>query len=221
MKQQQQIFDNENLEQLSLPKLSTTDSLSVRDIPCLFHSFPQQIDSSFHRHHNNNNTKLTLPTNPPFNTNETTTDQRQREPRRHQHACAGDIEQPILGTQPTQQIHSSSQQHQTHLLPSIPFFPLTIYLPPPTLQVLRNPALQTLCAPNLTDGGSRDDAFGGVCIGDENDQPSLDADLSSLVTGTFTSGFPFCYGGGTQPPLEAEKVCGVVPDGLFTTEGCS
>ena len=208
------MIDNKLLEQLSLPKLRTTSKILVRDNP-------QQIDSSFHRdHNNNNNTKLTVPTNPPFNTNETTTDQRQREPRRHQHACAGDIEQPILGTQPTQQIHSSSQQHQTHLLPSIPFFPLTIY-PPTILQVYRNPALQTLCAPNLTDGGSRDDAFGGVCIGDENDQPSLDADLSSLVTGTFTSGFPFCYGGGTQPPLEAEKVCGVVPDGLFTTEGCS
>ena len=55
---QQQITNNENLEQLSLPQLRTTDSLEVRDIPCLFHSFPQQIDSSFHRHHNNNNTNL-------------------------------------------------------------------------------------------------------------------------------------------------------------------
>ncbi|XRB22508.1 Kin17_mid domain-containing protein [Pseudoscourfieldia marina] len=93
-------------------------------------------------------------------------------------------------------------------------------------QVYANSNLQTLCAPNLTDGGSGGD-FDGVCIGDEDGgsgfagQPSLDADLSSLVTGTFTSGYPFCYGGGTQPPLNATTVCGVVPDGLFTTAGCS
>ena len=112
---QQQMIDNKLLEQLSLPKLRTTSKILVRDNP-------QQIDSSFHRdHNNNNNTKLTVPTNPPFNTNETTTDQRQREPRRHQHSCAGDIEPRIPGTQPTQQIHSSSQQHQTHVPPSIPF----------------------------------------------------------------------------------------------------
>ena len=92
------------------------------------------------------------------------------------------------------------------------FFPTKLQLQTKQ-QILNNPALQTLSAPNLVDGGS-------VCIGDENDQQSLDADLSSLVTGSFTSGIPFCYGGGTQPPLEAEKVCGVVPDGLFTTEGC-
>ncbi|XRB10449.1 hypothetical protein RI054_01g02620 [Pseudoscourfieldia marina] len=89
--------------------------------------------------------------------------------------------------------------------------------------VYLNPALQTLCAPNLVDGGS-------VCIGDEDGgsgfagQPSLDAHLSSLVTGTFNGVFAFCYGSGTNPPpnqLNATTVCGVVPDGLFTTAGCS
>ncbi|GHP08780.1 hypothetical protein PPROV_000751700 [Pycnococcus provasolii] len=85
--------------------------------------------------------------------------------------------------------------------------------------VLRNPALQTLCAPNLVDGGSD---FDGVCIGDKSDQPSLDADLSSLVTGFFSEVFTdVCYGGGTDPPLEADNICGVEPGGLFTTAGCS
>ncbi|XRB17221.1 hypothetical protein RI054_14g70660 [Pseudoscourfieldia marina] len=84
--------------------------------------------------------------------------------------------------------------------------------------VFDNPSLQTLCAPNLVDGGS---GFDGVCIGDENDQQFLDADLSSLVTGFFSEFFDVCYGGGTQPPLNATTVCGVVPDGLFTTAGCS
>ncbi|XRB17245.1 retinal pigment epithelial membrane protein [Pseudoscourfieldia marina] len=82
--------------------------------------------------------------------------------------------------------------------------------------VFNNPSLQTLCAPNLEDGGS-------VCIGDQNDQQFLDADLSSLVTGTFTSGFPFCYGGGTDPPtnqLNATTVCGKEGIGLFSDFGC-
>ncbi|XRB21065.1 receptor L-domain domain-containing protein [Pseudoscourfieldia marina] len=69
-----------------------------------------------------------------------------------------------------------------------------------------------------TNSGS---GFDGVCIGDENDQQFLDADLSSLVTGFFSEFFDVCYGGGTQPPLNATTVCGVVPDGLFTTAGCS
>ena len=80
-------------------------------------------------------------------------------------------------------------------------------------QIRSNPELQTLSAPNLVDGGS-------VCIGDDINQPSLDADLSSLVTGSFAGFFP-CYGG-TNPPtnqLNAEKVCGV-DGGLFTTAGC-
>ncbi|XRA96198.1 hypothetical protein NFJ02_01g38940 [Pycnococcus provasolii] len=77
-------------------------------------------------------------------------------------------------------------------------------------QVEGNSNLQTLCAPNLEDGGS-------VCIGDDINQPSLDADLSSLVTGSLPQ-FGNCYGG-TETPLNVEKVCGV-DDGLFTTAGC-
>merc|ERR1712127_72070 len=67
-----------------------------------------------------------------------------------------------------------------------------------SLEVFDNGNLQTLCAPNLVDGGS-------VCIGDENDQPSLDADLSSLVTGTFAGFSDDCYG----------------RNDLFTAAGCS
>ncbi|XRA97200.1 hypothetical protein NFJ02_03g100760 [Pycnococcus provasolii] len=83
-------------------------------------------------------------------------------------------------------------------------------------QVYGNSNLQTLCAPNLEDGGS-------VCIGNESDQQSLDADLSSLVTGTF-AGFStgICYGG-TDPPtnqLNATKVCGKEVNGLFSDIGC-
>jgi len=83
-------------------------------------------------------------------------------------------------------------------------------------EVFNNPRLQTLCAPNLEDGGD-------VCIGDEFNQLSLDADLSLLVTGTFTSGLPFCYGSGSDPPtnqLNAEKVCGKEGNGLFSDVGC-
>merc|ERR1712127_1077975 len=67
-----------------------------------------------------------------------------------------------------------------------------------SLEVFDNGNLQTLCAPNLVDGGS-------VCIGDENDQPSLDADLSSLVTGSFSGFSDDCYGGTDppEPPLNA------------------
>ncbi|GHP06495.1 hypothetical protein PPROV_000524000 [Pycnococcus provasolii] len=81
-------------------------------------------------------------------------------------------------------------------------------------QVFNNPSLQTLCAPNLEDGGD-------VCIGDESNQPSLDADLSSLVTGSF-AGFSPCYGR-TDPhtnQLNAEKVCGKEGNGLFSDFGC-
>ncbi|GHP07236.1 hypothetical protein PPROV_000597700 [Pycnococcus provasolii] len=82
-------------------------------------------------------------------------------------------------------------------------------------RVIDNPSLQTLCAPNLEVGGS-------VCIANESNQPSLGADLSSLVTGFFSGFSDDCYGG-IDPPtnqLNAPTVCGVVPDGLFTTEGC-
>ena len=72
------------------------------------------------------------------------------------------------------------------------FFPTKLQLQTKQ-QILNNPALQTLSAPNLVDGGF-------VCIGNESNQQSLDADLSSLVTGSF-SGFSdgVCYGG-TDPP---------------------
>ena len=108
-------------------------------------------------------------------------------------------------------IHRHNNTKLTYHPPSL--FPLTIY-PPTILQVEGNSNLQTLCAPNLEDGGS-------VCIGDESNQPSLDADLSSLVTGSFLGVFP-CYGR-TDPftiQLNATTVCGVVPDGLFTIAGC-
>ena len=156
---QQQIIQTQKLEQLSVPQLRTTNSLEVRDIPCLFHSFPQQIDSSFHRDHNNKSTTPNLQYLPPIHLSiqtKTTTDRQQREPRRHLPTCADDIEFFFSGTQrvttsrhrrrphlylfcfsdvyylplssfPTQQIHSSSQQHQTHVPPSIPLFPLTTY----------------------------------------------------------------------------------------------
>ena len=66
-----------------------------------------------------------------------------------------------------------------------------------------------------------------MCIGDVDGsefipgQQSLDADLSSLVTGSF-AGFSPCYGGNNPPPnqLNATTVCGVEPNGLFTTAGC-
>merc|ERR1712216_640142 len=83
-----------------------------------------------------------------------------------------------------------------------------------SVEISGNPALQTLSAPNLVDGGS-------VCIGDGNDQPSLDADLSSLVTGSF-AGFPPCYGQ-TDPftiQLDAPTVCGKEGNGLFSDFGC-
>ena len=92
------------------------------------------------------------------------------------------------------------------------FFPTKLQLQTKQQQIFNNPALQTLSAPNLVDGGS-------VCIGDDMNQPLLDADLSSLVTGVF-SGFSLCYGSGTEPPLEADNICGV-DGGLFTTAGCS
>jgi len=109
-------------------------------------------------------------------------------------------------------IHRHNNTKLTYHPPSL--FPLTTPIPPPTLQVFNNPSLQTLCAPNLEDGGD-------VCIGDESNQPSLDADLSSLVTGSF-AGFSPCYGR-TDPhtnQLNAEKVCGKEGNGLFSDFGC-
>ena len=218
--------------------------MEVRDIPCLFHSFPQQIDSSFHRHHNNNNTNLhyhqstiqykqnnnrsfatrTLSASAflcwrhrVFNFRYATSDNNQSSPPTpppfYYLFCFSDVYYLPLSSFPTQQIHSLSQQHQTHVLPSVPFPSDNLSLLP-ILQVFGNGNLQALCAPNLEDGGS-------VCIGDDINQPSLDADLSSLVTGSF-AGFSPCYGR-TDPftnQLNATTVCGVVPDGLFTIAGC-
>ena len=93
------------------------------------------------------------------------------------------------------------------------FFPTKLQLQTKQ-QIFDNPALQTLSAPNLVDGGS-------VCIGDDINQPSLDADLSSLVTGSF-AGFSPCYGR-TDPftnQLNATTVCGKEVNGLFSDFGC-
>jgi len=212
---QQQIFDNENLVGISIPVLRTTTSFEVRDIPCLFHSFPQQIDSSFHRYHNNNNNnnKLTVP--PIHHSIQT------KQQQIYNNDNLVGISIPVLETsssffrvrnQHSKYIHRHNNTKLTYHPPSL--FPLTTPIPPPTLQVFANSNLQTLCAPNLVDGGS-------VCIGDDINQPSLDADLSSLVTGSF-AGFSPCYGR-TDPftnQLNATTVCGVEPNGLFTTEGC-
>ena len=86
-------------------------------------------------------------------------------------------------------------------------FPLTHNLSlPPSLQVFENPKLKKLCASKLESGGE-------VCIG--NNQPFLDADLSKLVTGSFSS-FPFCY-----QDSDASTVCGNGTGGLFSsTAGC-
>ena len=65
-----------------------------------------------------------------------------------------------------------------------------------------------------------------MCIGKEQDdddqniagQPDLDADLSSLVTGSLNS-FGACLYDMTNR-IDAATVCGVDPDGLFSTLGC-
>ena len=79
----------------------------------------------------------------------------------------------------------------------------------PSLQVLRNPNVKKLCASKLEKGGS-------VCIGNDQDQPFLDADLSELVNGSLSSFFRFCY----QDSNAAPTVCGNATDGLFSTDGC-
>ena len=55
-----------------------------------------------------------------------------------------------------------------------------------------------------------------MCIGKE--QPDLDADLSSLVTGSLNR-FGACLYDMTNR-IDAATVCGVDPDGLFSTLGC-
>ncbi|XRB18229.1 hypothetical protein RI054_17g80750 [Pseudoscourfieldia marina] len=79
--------------------------------------------------------------------------------------------------------------------------------------VYGNPKLRKLCASEL------EGSVGGfVCIGKEQDQPDLDADLSSLVTGSLNS-FGACLYDMTNR-IDAATVCGVDPDGLFSTLGC-
>ena len=77
----------------------------------------------------------------------------------------------------------------------------------PSLQVDGNTKLQKLCASKLENGGE-------VCIGDNSNQPFLDADLSELVTG-FLSGSSICDNS------DAPTVCGNGTGGLFSsTAGC-
>ena len=79
----------------------------------------------------------------------------------------------------------------------------------PSLQVDGNPKLHKLCASKLVNGGQ-------VCIGDNSNQPFLDADLSELVTGSLSSFFPFCY-----RDSNAANVCGAGgTTGLFSDDRC-
>jgi len=73
--------------------------------------------------------------------------------------------------------------------------------------VFGNSILTKLCASKLVNGGQ-------VCIGDNINQPDLDADLSDLVSGSLPSGSP-CY-----TDSFASTVCGNGTDGLFSTDGC-
>ena len=78
----------------------------------------------------------------------------------------------------------------------------------PSLQVDGNPKLTKLCASKLENGGS-------VCIGNDLNQPFLDADLKSLATGSFFGFTPSCYQDSNAP-----TVCGNGTGGLFSTDGC-
>ena len=77
----------------------------------------------------------------------------------------------------------------------------------PSLQVDGNTKLQKLCASKLENGGS-------VCIGNDLNQPFLDADLKSLATG-FLSSTPVCYQDSNAP-----TVCGNGTGGLFSDDRC-
>ena len=88
-------------------------------------------------------------------------------------------------------------------------FPLTHNLSlPPSLQVDGNPKLKKMCASKLENVG------GQVCIGNNQNQPFLDADLSELVDGSFSSA-TICY-----QDSDASTVCGRDDGGLFSTDGC-
>jgi len=72
-----------------------------------------------------------------------------------------------------------------------------------SLFVVGNTNLEKLCASELEIGGA-------VCIGNNQNQPFLDADLSELVTGGFQT-VPVCY----QEDSNAPTVCGA-DGGLFS-----
>ena len=86
-------------------------------------------------------------------------------------------------------------------------FPLTHNLSlPPSLQVSGNPNVKKLCASKLESAAQ-------VCIGNQIDQPDLNADLSKLVTGNVFDD-PLCS------DSNASTVCGAGGTGLFSTDGC-
>ena len=77
----------------------------------------------------------------------------------------------------------------------------------PSLQVYGNAKLKKLCASKL-------ESVGDVCIGNEQDQPLLDADLKSLATGSLLD-FGSCYRVSNAP-----TVCGNGTDGVFSDDRC-
>ncbi len=81
---------------------------------------------------------------------------------------------------------------------------------PPSLQVLQNPNLEKLCASEL-------EIAGEVCIGNNQNQPFLDADLSKLAGNPQQSFIPdsSCYQDSNAP-----TVCGNGTDGVFSDDRC-
>ena len=202
----QQIFGNRELVDVKLPALTTVTSVfQVRDNPS---------SNGFIVVTRTTAPKLTVP--PIHHSIQT------KQQQIYNNDNLVGISIPVLETsssffrvrnQHSKYIHRHNNTKLTYHPPSL--FPLTTPIPPPTLQVFANSNLQTLCAPNLVDGGS-------VCIGDDINQPSLDADLSSLVTGFFSEFPDDCYGR-TNPPtnqLNATTVCGKEVNGLFSDFGC-
>jgi len=75
--------------------------------------------------------------------------------------------------------------------------------------VYSNPNVRKLCASKL-------ESVGDVCIGNDQNQPFLDADLSELVTGSFF-GLNVCY----QQDSNAPTVCGAGgTTGVFSDNRC-